>query len=281
MRTFLVAIDFSESALNAAKYATAFASRVEASRIILYHSLDALHGYFDIAQLPEAINESTVDEAAHKLTEIKLCLLAIDPSIEIACEIDHWNLIEGINRIQAREAIDLIVVGRTGKSRLSRLLLGSNTARLCATCDTPLLVIPASISFKPIKRMALACDFKEVTATIPVNIIKGLTNKLGAELLVVNVDYREEEYYDPHMITQQYALHALLDNLKATYFYVDSKSERQGILKFAREQEVQLILLIKKQHALGESFLHRSVSKEMALYTTIPVLLIKPTETKQ
>lgn len=72
MKTFLVATDFSQSALNAAKYAAAFGSQLGISQIILYHSFDALHSYFDLTQIRSTLSDSDVEDGVGMILKVVL-----------------------------------------------------------------------------------------------------------------------------------------------------------------------------------------------------------------
>lgn len=275
MKTILVATDFSASALNAAKYALALGEQLHASKMILYHRFEPMPPHYRIPVAMGVSVDSHYEDSVAMLENTKTALQSLTSSIDIICKIDNLDLLEGIERLNETDLIELVVVGKTGKTKLDQLLLGSNTARLCKTCRLPLLVVPSSTVFIPIKKMVLACDFKEVAETVPVHFIKMLNKSLNAELLVVHVDHHEEEHYDPHMITEQYALYDLLDDLNPVYHYVDNPSERKGIIMFTDEQQAQLVLVVMKEQDIIKRIFGASVSKEVALSTSIPALLIR------
>lgn len=137
----------------------------------------------------------------------------------------------------------------------------------------PVLLIPAAVTYQPIHSAVLSCDLKEVFTTLPAVNITDLIRELNAKLLVVNIDY-ENRNFKPETILEQTTLHRLLDSLQAAYHYLEDKDIIHGVLQFANEKQVQMIISIPKEHGIFERLFHPSVTKRLAGLTPLPLLIM-------
>jgi len=279
MKTILVATDFSETASHAAYYAVSVAMQIGFPRIILYHSYDIPYASSDIP-LPEPDNIRQLHEKSVEFLEYLKNDLIIVAGKQIIIDI-HTNespLALAIETFIAEEDIQLVVMGTTGKGKIENILLGSNCLSLAKECTVPLLLVPYEAPVERIKRIVLATDLKEVAEISPVMTIKNLIHALQAKLFILNVDHNESEHYSPDIITQQSALHKLWDAENPEYHFTDHKDCAAGIMAFAEEKDIQLVIAIPKKYSFFQSLFHRSLTEKLAYHSHIPLLFIKKTQ---
>ena len=87
---------------------------------------------------------------------------------------------------------DLIIMGITGKSAIAQVFFGSNTLKMAERKVCPVLIIPESATFSPIKNVMLTSDFKNTVESTPSGLIKGFLDVFKPQLHIVNVD---KEHY--------------------------------------------------------------------------------------
>jgi nucleotide-binding universal stress UspA family protein len=275
VKTMLVLTDFSDAALNAARYAAALTHQLRTSKLILYHS-------YDIAWVPPTafapvgpgFTESP-EVSLEKIMDMKNDLedwVAEPTNIEIRT--DERTLISAVNMLTQQEHIGLAVAGITGKSNLEKMLVGSNTVRLAKECLAPLLIVPAVATFQPIKTVVFACDLKRVSASTPVLAIKAFVHGLGARLLILNIDH-DEENFDPGTINELADLHRLWDDEQPEYHYINHEDISAGIMEFAGQQRAELVIMVPKEYGFFENIFHRSMTEKLAYHTHLPLLLFK------
>ena len=127
--TIIVPTDFSAVANNAARYALKMVTGYHDVSIILYHVYD---------------KASEKQEANTLLEKLKTELLA-GSIAKIDCKLEEsGDLIDCLDRLSRHMAAQLIVMGITGKSRLEKVFLGSNTLKMVEKNICPVLVIPGS-----------------------------------------------------------------------------------------------------------------------------------------
>jgi nucleotide-binding universal stress UspA family protein len=141
LKRILVGTDNSDSAHRAVEAAAHLAKQVGASLIIV----NVEQGYFDHSLGPFDSHEGTVDMLEARSREI--LSRAKDEAERIG--IPPVQTISGLGDAAAfildvakREAVDLIVLGKRGRSRLAGILLGSVSQHVAALAPCSVQIIP-------------------------------------------------------------------------------------------------------------------------------------------
>ena len=108
--------------------------------------------------------------------------------------------------------------------------------------NIPVIVIPPGAKFKEIKKIGLACDFKQVVDSTPVSEIREFVKLFNAELDVLNVDYKKKNP-DAEKPEQSLLLDTLLQDLNPSYFFIDNPVVEDGINEFAEKNNIDLLLI--------------------------------------
>ncbi|PRD51402.1 universal stress protein [Sphingobacterium gobiense] len=278
MKTIIITTDFSESALNAARYATKLAKSVEANHIILYHAYDNLPIGTDLPMTDAA--PSLEKQSLSNLEAVQQELIQIlggNSSVSIHVVTNHFPLLHGIEGLLEKWDADLVVVGATGRSNLEQALIGSNTANLASSLKRPLLIVPNHAGYEPIRKIVFACDLKEISPATPVAEIAQWLERLRAKLLVLNV-IPEAKQANPDTTTEQYKINALLEVFQPEYHYTTGDDIAEEIETFAEYHNAGLIVTIPKSYGFFERLFHRRVSKQLIKKSSIPLLLLKEKE---
>ena len=272
-KNILVLTDFSLSALNAVEYAAQLTHQLNTSSILLYHSHRHLPAITTAFAPPVSIlsEKEGTDKLLHlKDTATKLCR----PGTAVNILADGRSLVSAVNILVEQQLMGLVVMGITGKSFFEKTLAGSNTVTVVKECSVPVLVIPNGISWQTIKKVVLACDLKKVSATIPVHPIKSFVQALGAGLLILYVNHTNGK---PEQGAQEelHLLHEIWDDQNPEYHYSDHENIEQGIMDFADDNDVDLIITISKEYGFLEGIFHRSLTRSLTYKTHIPLLTFR------
>ncbi len=275
VKTMLVLTDFSDAALNAARYAAALTHQLKTNTLILYHSYNTTWvPPVAFAPLGSGIVD-TPEISLERIMDLKNDLedwVADQTIIEIRT--DERPLVSAVNLLTQQQRIGLVVAGITGKSNLEKILIGSNTLRLAKESLAPLLIVPPVAAFQPIKTIVFACDLKHVSDSTPVLAIKSLVHALAARLIILNVDHNEA-HFNPETITELADLHQLWDDERPEYHYIEHEDTSAGIMEFAGQQRAELVITVPKQYGLFENIFHRSVTEKLAYHSHLPLLSFK------
>ncbi|RAJ80133.1 nucleotide-binding universal stress UspA family protein [Chitinophaga dinghuensis] len=265
----LVPTDFSEAAFNAAKYAVTMSSRFQKADITLYHSYSVLHlSGIPMPVMPEdtpAFKEKIIGE----LNKIKEQLADITPrTTTINCETDVLPLLEGMQQIIDIRSINMVIMGITGKSGLQKTLIGSNTLAVTQHITIPVIIIPTAAAWKPQNKILFAYNKKQPLLSRQSNAIEQLVTKLGAHLDVLYVG----EDVDSPAVKQE--IEKLLHVHDISYHTARHHKTASDILHFAEKESTDMLLAIPGKYSFLEDLFHKSVTKELAYKTHIPLIVI-------
>ena len=169
------------------------------------------------------------------------------------------------------EGIDLIVMGTKGEHNLAERILGSVTYAVIRDAACPVLAVPEHCSDLNIKEIAFATDLKSDTAESIVeadNIAKLFKAVLHCVFIDTNGDNSGAEKIRFKELTSKLGLDVILTELK-------SDTLNHGLDSFVHEEGIDMLLMYRPHRTLFEKIFHISVTKMIALHSTVPLLVFK------
>ncbi|MBW8685867.1 universal stress protein [Chitinophaga rhizophila] len=275
MKTIIVPTDFSATAYNAARYALGLAEQMGTTRILLYHAYELIVPVPDVPSSIPMVDPNELKAASLEgLERMKQDLLpALPPGVVLEYRADNNLLAANIDTLSKEEHADVIIMGTTGGSQLEEILIGSNTIDVVKHTSCPVLIIPAEVTFRPVRKIVFACDFKKVGTSTPVYPLKRLLSVFQAELHVLNID-KDGKGLSTETPEASLLLDTLLEGYHPKYHFIDHSNVVEGIMEFADREKADLILTIPRKHGLFESIFKRSRTAQLAFHTHIPLLAI-------
>ena len=277
MKNILVPTDFSATAQNAARYALQLAEQLGAPKLILFNAYQAPMMVDPLAMVPavQLLDEAQLKEdSTVLLNKCKLVLQAFCPkNLEIDIYSEYALLNNGLDEVCSKTGCGLVVMGITGGGALEETLIGSNTVSVSRHSTVPVIIVPAKTKFTELKEVLLACDFRAVVETTPVQPIKDLLAASGARLFVLNIDHENRDF-NPDIPFQSLMLDNLLQGCHPEYHFVDNKDFMDAINTFMLDKEIDLLITIPKKHGLFESLFKRSHTKQLAFHSHVPVMVV-------
>src|SRR4051812_19458995 len=125
--TIIVPTDFSNVANNAARYAAEMIKGQYDARLMLFHVYE----------------KASEEKESGKVLEKLAADLQENFMVKVECrDEESGDLIDSLERLSRHMGAQLIVMGITGKSRLEKVFLGSNTLKMVERNICPVLIIP-------------------------------------------------------------------------------------------------------------------------------------------
>lgn len=274
MEYILVPTDFSKYAFNALEYAIDVAKLFNAKIIIL-------HTY----EVPK-VGISTFKNITYKLKEIaeeeivKLHNTIIDKGLNdiVPIEFDNLNtdLVSGIYDMIETNDIGLIIMGTAGASGLKELFLGSNTSEVIKHVSCPVIAVPKNASFKKIENIIFATDFDMSCNNNNIPFIINLTKKLKARLTMINIQTVETNFAKTRDNADRFfeECKETLKDVNYDYHYIIDEDISNGINKAYKNNNADLLVMIKKSHGLIEHLFNKSMTKSVVSEAKLPLLTI-------
>lgn len=275
VKTMLILTDFSETSLNAADYAARLTHQLQTTKMILYHSYASLMTPPNLSGMVSSGFIDSPEGGPEKMVELKNALLnVVAGRTEIEMRSDGRSLVTAVNTLVQQQDIGLVITGTTGENRLEKVLIGSNAIRLVEESIAPVLIVPPAANFKTIKKVVFACDLQQVSKTTPLLAIKTFVHTIKAKLLVLNVAPNGGDL-DPGLMEELVDLPGLWDQQKPEYHDTRQEDIASGIMEFATQQEVDLVITVPKVYGFFENIFHRSLTKKLAYHSRLPLLLFR------
>jgi nucleotide-binding universal stress UspA family protein len=284
MKTYLVPVDFSDAAFNAADFAAQLSHQSDVKTIILMNAYyispyETMLPNPDMVMLrPQDIEENSADRIA-QLEKLKHQLAKkVRQGVEIKARLNLSHLLRAVVDVVADEKVDLVFLGSIGNStvREGTVGIGDHVIKVSKACPVPVMVVPPNYRYSLIDNAVLACDFKEVKENVPLGILHKLLGKQAIKLQVVNVDAASSHNNaEAAQLAEKSALYDMLKGFHPQYYYIANRNIITGILDFATEHKAQMVVALPHTYSFLQALLHNSISQQLAKNSTVPVLLLK------
>lgn len=258
MNTVIVPVDFSETSLHAAKYAAQLLAGQHTS-IILYHSFTKPVQAENVLNALENIKTELLNE--HTL---QVETMAFEES----------DFVDGLEKTARHRNADLIIMGITGKSAIAQVVFGSNTLKMAERKVCPVLIIPESATFSPIKNVMLTSDFKNTVETTPSGLIKGFLDVFKPQLHIVNVDKEHYISLTENYENEKQELKKMFADYNPEFYFMRLYDIDEAINLFAGSRNIDLIIAIQKNHSFIGKLLSSNRAKTLSYHSKMPILVM-------
>jgi len=279
-RKILVAIDGSESGWNALQQAFKLAND-EKCWITVTSVVQPYDGNMDLTGVRDVM-ASLRKPCEDNLVEAQKIADAERAMIKTVCE--EGETYERIVDLADAENCGLIVMGRRGVHRMERALIGNVTARVIGHTQRDVLVVPAGASLGW-NRILVGTDGSRFSA-VAINKAIDFAKAYGGQLVVVSVVDVPTEFYaeapqaveDMVKKAKEYTAAVKKQALDAgvqAESYIGEAEAYQAIVKLAKEQHVDMIVLGSHGRTGLKRLLMGSVTEKVIGHAPCPVLVVK------
>lgn len=277
-RSLLVPTDFSEVADNASKYALALARQTGISKIILFHSWQqplVISADMVNAELVngEIIRESSEENLKRSKAELQA---AAGDSVTVESFLDYSEVTSGIEDFCKSNNVTCVVMGVTGRDLFDEKIIGSNAVTTARRIGTPIIILPASVSYGAIRKVLLLSDYRDIENTLPATPIKDLLHITGAKLYIAHVDQRGEKLDDSIVEADNRLFDRLFPEENPEFHILHEPDYIEAVNHFVKENDIDLIIAMPKKKTFWQSIFQPSRTKQLAFNGETPMLLLQP-----
>jgi nucleotide-binding universal stress UspA family protein len=278
MKKILVPTDFSDQAKYALKLASEIAKKTDAQLTLLH-----------VVEIPGQTSFNTTGEVSTtdgmdglfimKMIEIgkkKLKKLESDELLEgvdFSTELKAGNTYYNIASIIGEHNPDLIIMGTSGSSGVDEILIGSNAEKVVRNAKCPVLTLKEEISLANIDNIVFASSLKNDDQKL-VNQLKEIAHLSYAKihLLKVNTPNSFESSTTTYKKMDEYLSRTALEADKKIH---NGINEEEGILEFAKENNIDLIAMGTHGRKGLMHLLSGSIAEDVVNHSKRPVLTLK------
>ncbi len=283
MKTILVLTDFSKLSKVAVSYAIGIAKKMEAKIILLsvINASSSSNTLMNWKKLEEAMIKGAKRDADLLMEEIK----KEQGKIEITYRsILGFPIQDVIDQFALKNKVDYIVMGTKGATGLKKVSMGSNATAVINNSSIPVLVVPGATTFKTIKRIVYATDFKNLGSEI--KTIALFAQFFNASIHVLHV-VKDSTKSDIEKLERNMAQMAKEEQLISTAKYskihfhvVKSQDTAKALDKFVVDNAADLLAMFTHRLDFYEKLFGKSITRQLAFHSKVPMLTFNKTNLK-
>lgn len=258
MKDVIIPVDFSETSLNAARYAAAMLSGKPKTRVILYNMFT---------------DEDQADTAGAYLENLKSELLQKGVINNIECIKEYGDdLIDCLGRLAHQKNAELIVMGISEKEEWKQVFIGSNTLKMAEQNVCPVMIIPPISQYNGIKNIALTSDFKDVKSSTPVLAIKNILDIFNANLHIVNVDSEHYVALTDGYLAERATMQSFFADHNPEFYFIGMNDFYDAVEQFCKDRSIDLLIMIPRNRSFIDRLFGGSHTKKLAFKSSVPIL---------
>lgn len=250
----IVPVDFSDASLNAAEFTAQMLQDRYGATMILYH----------VYRSEE--NPNTINERLERLQDI----YQIQFEVKIDYETEQGDDFIGCltHFVRSQEA-DLLVMAVTDRIKI---LDASFSLQMVAQSVCPVLVIPPGFSYKEVKNVALACDFRNVQQLIPVVPVMRILRLFNPSLHIVNVNSEIYVSLNEQQLEQKQILQEMFSEYKPEFHFINTYDFHKSLRRFVADKSIDLVLTFPRKHSFFNYLIKGNNTKKLVYESEVPVL---------
>ncbi len=257
MHRVIIPVDFSETSLNAARFAAQMLAGREDTVAVIYNNYESADDYDICLNYQESLKKEFFKAGVK--------------SVECENEMGG-DLIENISRLAHTTRATLIVMGITGKSAIRQVMFGSNTLKLIDRNLYPVMIIPPDAVYKGINNVAFASDLKNVEASTPSVLINSVLEMFNPKLHIVNVDKEIYVSIPQEMEDEKAKLKEMFSGFKTEFYFITMNDFFQAVDNFVKDYSIDILITVPKHQSNSTSLFKTTHTKRLAYHSHIPIL---------
>lgn len=279
LNNILVPTDYSNNAQAAFNYALSIAEEwnAEVKVIHIYSDYMPVAPLSDPLIIPSGESEEEIEQRLKDFVDEMIENIGGDvkTKVHITTEIAEGTPIEVLVEKSKDGEADLIVMGTTGEKSVGEIFFGSVATGVSQKAYCPVMLIPGGYNFKPIKNMVYACNIQEENM-IETALVAEFARMFGSDvhLLYVGDDDRNHEKYEEDLANLKNAFKNVAPEIEVVTSVVEEETVVDGVNHYGKANNADLIAVVTKHRSFWDRMLHVSISKQLAMYAELPVLII-------
>lgn len=265
MKTIIAGTDFTPSSINACKYAALLAQKLNCKLTIfnmfeapIIHSNTGLYG----------ISYTSVRKDSQAKTQKLVALLSkLFPKLKIDLFVTSGAFSDELNTFSASHYVEAAVMGLETKTKFSKFIYGSHGVDIAGKIDAPVIIVPENYKTHKLSSVLLAVDNNEKLLKSSLEDFEIFLSKSKSKVHLLHVR-TEDEIFEPVVTALK------INGKKRNIEVIKAADIQDGIKKYCRQGDIDLIAIISRKHSLFYNLFVESNTKKVAFAAKVPVLSI-------
>lgn len=257
MHRIIIPVDFSETSLNAARYAAKMLAWNDQATAVLYHNYES---------------ENDLDISLFYLESLKKEFHKAGVR-QVECEHEMGgDLIENISNLAHTIRATMVLMGITGKSAIRQVMFGSNTLKLIDKNLYPVMIIPPDAIYKGTTKVAFATDYHQVELSTPSQLIGSVLKLLNPTLHIIHVSRNTHTELAPDLKLEKDKIDLMFAGFKKEFFFITHDDFYEALDIFVKEKDIDILVTVPKHPSNSSSLFRTTHTKKLAYHSHIPIL---------
>lgn len=267
MNTVILPTDFSPASKNAVKYILKVLQQIPTifKLLYVYHPIPDVTGMNIVSELSD-IQKDKLKKLSLEyqgMIDAQGSLNLIDPVFESGLAA------EKIDEYSKNEKADLIVMGTSGKGDAFKNLFGSVSLEIAKRAEVPLLLVPPNSKQEKLKNIMFLTNDPSVEQ-IAFSDLVDFAKRFDARIYIVHVSEKDDAPYPFEWFRRAY------NKIETKVIQKDRVDFDRLISDYAEELDIDMIAMVHGKRSFISSLFHRSISKQMAIHTDFPLMILMP-----
>lgn len=275
MKTIIVPTDFSKVSQNAFHYAYDLAEQLGEHRILLLHTYrPVMDVNSPLVLIPPVSDPNTLrDWFFAKFLEQSRTEDMKGGQVQIDCEVRLGFAIDEIIELSREDDTAFVVMGTHGEHNLAEKVFGSITSGVIQRSFAPVIVVPEDAEFKGFRKVAYGVDHEAADKDAIFKLLR-FAGQFRSEVHFVNVNESDKE---AETVIEK-VVESVMEESKAALSFkitsIDGDSLHSALNAYTDEHYIDLLAMATHRKSFFERLFNHSSTKEMALNTTLPLLVL-------
>lgn len=262
--------DFSETSKRALHYALEIAHRTKAS-LHLMHTLEEPYNFAPLL-------EDYLQRVRRKVeTLFEEMLAGIDtkkkyPDLKIKTRIVNGRVAFSILEEAEELKADLIIMGTTGASGISKVLFGTKTTEVILGSKIPILAVPANSKYKGLDHITFLTDYNDGDLDA-LKRTSDLGKLFDSGMSVMHIEFDRNLKAETTFRGFKEIASTKIKNPDMHFELMIQHSFIAGVADFLETQPTDLLTMVRYKKKFFTNLLNKNHSKELAFYTKLPLLI--------
>lgn len=276
----LIPTDFSQVSENAFRYGLRLAEKLDAEITVL-HIVYPQYEAMDVPVMSAQGTKLRMEAAKEALKSFMDRGLnhardgsAMSVSAKVQSEIEIGSPVNVIGNYTEDGSFDLVLLGTQGEHNNLEKFLGTVSSGVVNHSKVPVLLIPEGASFTEIDKIAYATNFNSAEA-VHVRDTIDLLGLMNVKLDLVHFDKSEKEKEIEKITFLKNTFRDAPGSYAFQFHTLEGDSLVESLNHFVEVHNVQLLVMFKQQRSFFDRLLHHSQTRDMAMSTAVPLLILK------
>ena len=262
MKNILVPVGSNDHALNTLQYAIDFAEAVEA-KIYLVHVYSSPKISGAVIRVDNIMERDSKEILKEHLTKVNRKDVKI-----VTSTLKGHSIVDTLKQLTKLLKIDLIISSTKNDGADDTLFLGKITGNIIKDTDVPMLIIPAEVKFKPIKKILMTLKSGSIKAVSTLDLLVKIQGTFNAKINLLQVKTPKLDAADLEL---NKTLESLIDKLIPT----KNATVYQGVLEFLHEEDPDMLCVIRRKRGFFKKLWENDRVKKVDFDSNIPLLVLK------